>query len=1252
MKLAPVVVFALFANRASEGHNEAVHVRYPASQAGAHSTTPTQPAPAAPNQAATTVAPLIVLDEARSLMSDARAALDGSDYESARRCAADLISALLSIPDSKRNGESLDLLLQAGRLALEVQDARSANAAFQRVVEARSMTLPEGHPDLLRARQFLARSLKQLGDMRGARELEESVVEFLSCAGTVNDADLIRARGNLAVTLLALSEFEPARALLEATLAGLLRTLPIDHADVLTAQAALAFAREGLGDLQGARALEQQVLDARLRTLADDHPAVQSARQTLGITLRKLGDLPAARALQEKVYDVCSRTLPDDDPDVQSARQNLSIVLMELGDLHRARELQTKALEVCSRTLPNDDPLLLRARENLAITLLQVGEAREARSLFEQVLEARSRTLRAEHPDLQRSRLNLASALNELGEHENARVLLEQTIDVFRRTLPDANLELLAAEGNLAATLQRLGDFQAARVLSERVLEARSRALPDDHHDLLDSRENLAVTLQALGELPTAKALLEEVLEVLSRTLSDDHPDVQAARHNLAGVIEKTGDFVRARALEEKVLEIRSQALPDDHPDVQDARENLAIALKELGDLDSARTLEQRVLDVRLRTLSNDDPKVQEARGNLAQTIARQVARSTQRNDRPAQAQARAVEMARCQSLLIDFARARFVEACKCVAGSSRREAEERSARMASHVSLCISFANGYGVFEPLAALEPYCFRLVEATRGAAIQSAEFERKVASDTRSAQLRAELTSASAELAASSEPGTTGAEFDKLRTRRDQAERALLDLVRDIPAGGLSALQVDERVLSELIGERDALVAFWRYSNARIQVKRDSTTGDPQIHEVSDDALCAFVVRHSRESAEQPTIVRIDLGPVGPIERGVVAWLAAIGVTGGRGVSVVAGGNSGHVREYGNELRALVFDPLLPALSGIDHLVVVPDDVLHLLPFDALPTEEASESLLGDRCRIETRSTLWELTAQQTSIRPMGGLVAIGGVLYDSPSGVAVEASARTALRETSLLAGTAWERAFPPLPATRIEIEGVADAFSKAFGAGADRVLLEMGGATKQSLLETAPKARWLHVATHGWFARSSIPSWSDPEPVDKQTGLGARLSGEAQVAGMCPLLLCGLALAGANSPVDALGRIPGLVTAEELSALDLSHCELAVLSACDSNVGERRAGQGVASLQKALQMAGAHSVITSLWKVPDEATKDLMLEFYHCLWLENKPKWRALWEAKRRLREAKDGSGHPKYTTRDWAAWVLTGDPN
>ena len=115
--------------------------------------------------------------------------------------------------------------------------------------------------------------------------------------------------------------------------------------------------------------------------------------------------------------------------------------------------------------------------------------------------------------------------------------------------------------------------------------------------------------------------------------------------------------------------------------------------------------------------------------------------------------------------------------------------------------------------------------------------------------------------------------------------------------------------------------------------------------------------------------------------------------------------------------------------------------------------------------------------------------------------------------------------------------------------------------------------------------------------------------------------------------------------MPGILTAEELATLELSNCELAVLSACETNVGLRRAGQGIQSLQGALHAAGVRTAITSLWKVDDAATRRLMELFYTSLWDEGLGKAEALWRAKMALRE--DGHG-----LSDWAAWVLTGDPD
>ena len=188
------------------------------------------------------------------------------------------------------------------------------------------------------------------------------------------------------------------------------------------------------------------------------------------------------------------------------------------------------------------------------------------------------------------------------------------------------------------------------------------------------------------------------------------------------------------------------------------------------------------------------------------------------------------------------------------------------------------------------------------------------------------------------------------------------------------------------------------------------------------------------------------------------------------------------------------------------------------------------------------------------------------------------------------------------------------------------------------------LAEHSPGARYLHIATHGWFASETIASTYDASEPGERGGRVETSRAEAAKRGFAPETLCGLALAGANQGTSSSGRVPGLLTAEELATLDLSNCELAVLSACETNVGVQRAGQGVASLQRALHAAGARTVITSLWRVSDEATSELMVELYRRLWERGESKWGSLHGAKKALRDA----GHP---TANWAGWVLTGAP-
>ena len=141
-----------------------------------------------------------------------------------------------------------------------------------------------------------------------------------------------------------------------------------------------------------------------------------------------------------------------------------------------------------------------------------------------------------------------------------------------------------------------------------------------------------------------------------------------------------------------------------------------------------------------------------------------------------------------------------------------------------------------------------------------------------------------------------------------------------------------------------------------------------------------------------------------------------------------------------------------------------------------------------------------------------------------------------------------------------------------------------------------------------------------------------------------------PLRLAGLALAGANQRATASGTADdGILTAEEIGLLDLDGVEWAVLSACDSGAGTVAIGEGVLGLRRAFLIAGARSVIMSLWGVDDAAGREWMGALYEARLGRGLSTADAVREASLQMlqqRRARGLTTHPFY----WAAFVAAGD--
>jgi len=246
--------------------------------------------------------------------------------------------------------------------------------------------------------------------------------------------------------------------------------------------------------------------------------------------------------------------------------------------------------------------------------------------------------------------------------------------------------------------------------------------------------------------------------------------------------------------------------------------------------------------------------------------------------------------------------------------------------------------------------------------------------------------------------------------------------------------------------------------------------------------------------------------------------------------------------------------------------------------------------------------------------------------------------------------------------FPRLPGTGDEIAAVGRYFKHRFrGAQADELSGDL--ATEAAVHEAASKHRFLHLATHGYFAPAELRSALGPSDPAARARPGTDFFGAGGVAGFHPGLLSGLALAGANVRPTPPGKDDGILTALEVAALDLSRCELAVLSACETGLGAVAGGEGLLGLQRAFQVAGTKSVVATLWNVGDEPTRALMSRFYENLWRHGQPAHGALREAQLYMlreglrrgvggirRDENDASKSDRTPPFYWAAFVLSTD--
>jgi CHAT domain-containing protein len=348
------------------------------------------------------------------------------------------------------------------------------------------------------------------------------------------------------------------------------------------------------------------------------------------------------------------------------------------------------------------------------------------------------------------------------------------------------------------------------------------------------------------------------------------------------------------------------------------------------------------------------------------------------------------------------------------------------------------------------------------------------------------------------------------------------------------------------------------------------------------------------RYLRYTVSAAGIKFKDLGPRRAIDLAITAWRSE---------------TDGQQSQTGTKLSQLLLADLDADIEGRREWIVEPDGLIALLPFEALPSKKGGFLLESHTVRYATSMAQF---ADQTPA-PTRLTKGVARIIAD-PQFVSSGNTAMAAWPMRSATGTLVRDLRFTSLPETRQEGQAVAQALSSMglrteLRTGADATLSEFS-------FSTAPQ--FLHVATHGFLLAPSIDS-----DVYQKYRVGVLLPG----------MLAGLAM----TP-DSTG---GILMAQDIAGLNLQGTELVVLSACDTGNGQVDVGEGLTSLRRATEEAGARATMTSLWPVSSKVTVKLMSDFYTQL-AAGRPKSQALQSAK--LNVKRNGGA-----IRDWAGFVLTG---
>lgn len=925
----------------------------------------------------------------------------------------------------------------------------------------------------------------------------------------------------------------------------------------------------------------------------DEHYA--QALFSLGALYIDMGNYAPAEGLLRQSLSLREQLLGKQHIEYVYTLTNLGLSESETGHYDSAVVHQKEVVSYWQQAKVSPSSEYAKAINNLALTYMRMGEYDTAQPLLVSACDIRRVVLGEKHPDYASSLNNLANLYANKGMYEASIPLCTQAKDIRYQTLGPTHPRYAWSVNNLANLYLSLGRFEAAEPLLLEALKIKEQVTGKEHADYAMSLTNLGNLYAQTGNYERAESLLKEAADIRHRVLGSTHPDYAGALENLANLYRSTGQLEQAGRLLKQALTAQGGRVNASHPEYVTTLLNLANVYIE----QAYPGLAKPVLDTCMVRFAQNPGKKHPF---YAQTLRSMGRLSMNAGDWDAALQyvsegreilRRSVGIFHPDFLaMTDLLGEIFLDQGNWPAGMAMidssglisRQMLVNSARHFSEKELQAylkTFSRQLSVNGQLAEQYPpsvgICFDNLLFFKGFLQNSVlQIRQSAARFAPAAPVYDELKGVQRLLSdALSQPVEQQQQVASLRQKANDLEK---ELIRSVAGWGDAMHQVTWQEVQSKLQSGEAVVEFFRYTPvaqsanaparyAALLLKPENNI--PLFIPLCDELTLQKVLGKGKRS--RPDAIRAMY----------------------------------KYKSDAASLYQLLWRPLEKNLSEEHTLYCAPDGLLHRVAFDAIGLPDGKT--VFDRFRVVLLGSSRQLAVAPAAEAPLTKKAWLfGGIRYDMDT-LEMEKSLREAVlashenRGTPLWTDPPTPSEWPFLKWTAVEVQ-TADLTLK--DAGLEPRVFSGFAATEEAFKSAELSVPFLiHVATHGFFFEPDTVY-----PVNNNAGAGRWMRADV------PMMRSGLVMAGANYAwqhgVPARpGWSDGILTAQEISQMYLPGTQLAVLSACDTGLGDIEGSEGVYGLQRAFRIAGVRYVMMSLWPAPDFQTQEFMTLFYSA-WLD------------------------------------------